>query len=162
MLHGRALQLGLPSLGDVLVRADPAAALHRMIRDQQKMAALGLDLVHDGAPESNRGQKLLAVFLRVAGERALGNPFLQHVGQRRSRLYVARRQFVHFVILRVADDQSLSGVEHAQSLRHAVDGGAYLLDFPALTSGEHGTGQAHRNLGNDRGEDGAECCCGGG
>ena len=80
MLHGRALLLGLPPLGDVLMRADPAAAFHWMICDQQKMAALGLDLVHDSAPEFNRGQKFFPVFLRIAREGALGDPSRQHLG----------------------------------------------------------------------------------
>ena len=95
LLHGRALLLGLPPLGDVLVRADPAAALHRMIRDQQETSARGLDLVLDGAPLSNRGQKFFPVFLRIARERALGDPSRQHLGQRGSRFYVGRRQVIH-------------------------------------------------------------------
>ena len=131
MLHGRALLLGLPPLGNVLVRADPAAARHRMIYDQQETSGAGLDLVLNGAPLPNRGQKFFPVFMRIARERTLGNPFCQHLGQRGSRLYVGRRQFIHLVILRVADDQSLRGVEHAQPLRHAVDGGVHLLYFPA-------------------------------
>ena len=80
VLHGRTLLFGLPPFGDVLVRADPAAVLHRMIRDELEMPALGLDLVHDGASETDRGQKFLPVFLRITRERALGDTPRQHLG----------------------------------------------------------------------------------
>ncbi len=113
LLHRIALQLGLPALGDILVRADPAAAFHRMIGHQQEAPTLGLYLVHDGAPLSDRRQKFLSVLLRVPRKRALGDPLLQHLGKRGSRLNVGRRQLVHIVILRIADDQPLRSVEHA-------------------------------------------------
>ena len=60
------------------------------------------------------------------------------------------------MILRVADDEALRGVEHAQPLRHAVDGGVYLLIFSAQTPDQQVTSQNHRKLGNERGEDGVE------
>ena len=156
LLHGGALLLGLPPLGDVLVRVDPAAALHRMILDQQETLTRGLDLVLNGAPLPNRGYKILPVLMVVAIERALRDPSRQHLRQRGSRFCVGRRQIIHFIILRVADDQPLRRIEHAQPLRHAVDGGVHLLVFPAQMLGEQGVGQAHRKLGDERSEDHCE------
>ena len=61
LLHGGALLLGLPPLGDVFVRADPAATLHRMVGHQQQMAALRVDLMHDGAAPPDRAETLCGI-----------------------------------------------------------------------------------------------------
>ena len=129
-----------------------------MIGHQQEAPALGLYLVHDGAPFSDRSQKFLSVLLRIAGERALGDPLLQHLGKRGSRFNVGRRQLVTCCNIARCRLQPLRSVEHAQPLGHAVDGSAHLLIFPILISGEDGAGHAHRKLSSERGEQRCEDC----
>lgn len=109
--------------------------------------------MHHGTPLRYRGEELLAVTLRVARERALVDALGQHLGERGTWFHLVRRQLIHLVILRVADDQAFVGVEHAQTLRHAVDGGADLRDLAPLSADDHGVGQDHCGLCDDRGKD---------
>lgn len=110
LLHRIALQLGLPPLGDIFVRGDPAAVFDRMIGNQQETPTLGLHLVRDGAPLSNCSQKFLSVLIWMPGKRALGDPLFQHLGKRGSRLNIGQCQLIHVLVLRVADDQPLGSV----------------------------------------------------
>jgi hypothetical protein len=57
------------------------------------------------------------------GEEAFGDAILHDLAQRRARTRLLPRQSVHLGISLVADKNFLIAVEHAQALRHVVEGG---------------------------------------
>jgi hypothetical protein len=61
--------------------------------------------------------------------------------------------------LRIAYNQPLRRIEHAQALRHTVDGRAHLLHFPRLRPSDRDAEDSHYRLRDDRGTDGREHGC---
>ena len=79
-------------------------------------------LVTGRSPEMISRRSRAVVVGQLPDVQTFGEAMLQDVGKGRARLGQLRRQAVHAHVGRVADDQLLLAVEHAQPLRHVVQG----------------------------------------
>ena len=122
------LGVQLFALGDVLMRADPAAARYRMMDDvhgapvaqlhQPDAAFLLLDQLQDAFDVA-----LAIGTLDVAGRKAL----FQHLAQMAAACGHLLREPVHLAIAVIYDQSALVRVEHDEADRHVVDGPQQLL-----------------------------------
>ncbi len=160
MRHVRDPGFGPLPLGDVLVRADQAAAGHGPAQDGDEPAVGQVQDLADLLAEA--GNAGFDEFLRLDGPvDAVGDARLQDLPQRRPGLQLLGAQRVHFRVARVGHDHALVGIEHAQSLRHvrerrlealvlARDLGLRLLDqllARAAGEGRHQADAEHRDRG---------------
>ncbi len=76
-------------------------------------------------PSAMAATSSLPVLTGIAREAAVGDAVFKQVGERAARLHDVFGQIVQLLVALVADDQSLVAVEHAQALRHVVDGDAH-------------------------------------
>ena len=117
----RDLRFGAAPLGDVLVHRHPAAVRHRTLRHGDDAP------VHEFLRERRRFARGLRGGRRgeLLGARERTRPARRPVAfdalQRRSGAPVLAPEAVHLEIGRVAHDQALLGVEHAQPVRHVVE-----------------------------------------
>jgi hypothetical protein len=119
--HMRDLLLGAPSLGDVLVRCQPAAARHGLVHDRNDPAVGEVHGVIGSLSPCNLPQQLGDVFIGIAGEHAGRQAQIEQRTKADPRTCRFRRQAVNLGITSIAEDQSRIGTEHQHSLRHVVE-----------------------------------------
>ena len=116
--HERDLLLVAPAVGDVLVDGDPAAAVDRLVGDLDHPPVAQFV---DGAIRlvaGDLGDAGLDIFLRGLRGTAGRDPRLEDRPQRHSRSHIVGAQPVHLGVARIADDEPLLAVEHAQAMGH--------------------------------------------
>lgn len=125
--HVGDLGLGTALLGDVAMRRDPAAAVHRLPRhaDQPAVSKLvdpAADLV--GRQRVECGELLgRGAVGGLALEDAIGDPVLDDLAVGGAGQQQFGRQPVNFGVAIVAYDEALRRIEHAEALAHVVDRG---------------------------------------
>ena len=108
-------RLGTPTLGDVLVRRQPAAVRHRMPQDHDDAAVA--ELLDVGRSAELGGD----IFGRVcADEIAADFAVVDDRFELRARLHHVFRQIVDLPVALVGDQNPMLRVEHAQALRHVL------------------------------------------
>ena len=117
----RDLGFGAPALGDVLVHRDPAAVLHRTLRHRDDTAIHQLLGEGGGLAGVDRGRRRHLLRIGNGGVADARAIILDRLEQR-PRLGQFGGERVHLHIGLVADDQLLLGIEHAQPVRHVVQG----------------------------------------
>ncbi len=112
-----------PLLRDVEVRGHPAAVLQRLMLDGDDSAVFHLHHEGGGGPLPDDRQAALDEGVAAAHRHVTRLETLaQHRLERITALQRRVRDLVHLRIAPVPDDQPLVAVEHAQALRHVVDG----------------------------------------
>ena len=115
------LSLQLFALGDVLMRRDPAAPAHRRARDAN--GAPVAQVVNRRRCLVERRKALVDIGVRIgAGIEAVGNAVLDDLAQRRAGLDLRGREPVDLAVAVVGDYYALVRIEHAQAVRHVLQG----------------------------------------
>jgi hypothetical protein len=120
--NGGALQFGVALLGDVIMGRKPAAARKRFVLGQND-ASIARFYVESGALAFGHVvDDMLAISIDVAGKQT-GIPAVPHqLMHRAAGPYHLRRQPVHIDVALIAQHDAALRVEHAQALRHIIEG----------------------------------------
>ena len=118
---GGALFLGAALLGDVLMGRNPAAARQRLVLGEHDAPVARLH-VYALAAFAHALEDGRAIGVDVAGKQPGILAMLDQLAQRAARPHYLRRQLVHLDVAAVAHHDARLRVEHAQALRHVVDG----------------------------------------
>jgi hypothetical protein len=120
--HMRDARLGLAALSDVLVSDDPAALLHRAMRELDDAAVAEMAIKRVLSAFAELLDIVLVELLGVGGGVITDRAAVHNdVAHRHPRLYDFRRQSVHLNIALVADNDAQVTIEHHQALSHVVE-----------------------------------------
>ena len=134
IVTGHVLDLGLGQrpLGDVLMGGDPPASVHRLVDDGDRPAVRRVDDLLGRRSLRDAQHHRLAILVDVGGEIAGLLPVDQQIAQRASGPHDLRGEPIHLDVAAVADDQAAARIEHAEALRHVVEGGVEPLVLQPL------------------------------
>jgi hypothetical protein len=118
MGHERDFLLVAPAVRDVLVNGDPAAALDRLVGDGDDAPVAQFIDGAVGLVAIDLGEAGLDIFAGRLGGTAGGHSGLENRPQRRPGTHFIGAQPIHLQVTRIADDEPLLAVEHAQAMRH--------------------------------------------
>jgi hypothetical protein len=139
--RGGALGLDPAPLGDVLVGADPAAVGHRADRHFDGAPVGQRLLVNDRPPLCQQRKPARHQLVHRLGVDTAPHAVGENLPQGHARPDQVAVGVENLDVLLVADDQALVRVEHAQALRHVVEGGVeqqVLLAQRVLVAQAHG------------------------
>jgi hypothetical protein len=128
------------ALGHVLMDRDPAAVGHHPARDRDHPAVRQFADVDHGLLVAHPAQRIGDVVLRVSPESPGALAMGEQVAQQDPRLCHHGIELVDFDVAIVAQHEPRGAVEHAEALRHVVEGGVETCTARADPPRESGDG----------------------